>query len=134
MRREVIHPHDIGMTIGLGLQQLRGQLVGAGVEVFGAPYARYHSFTKSETDMEIGFEVAAPVDLADVEMSTLSAGREAVLTHHGAYMDIPKTFAVLEAWVKDNAVSRGVPREVYLSDPDEVPMADRNTEIAWPID
>lgn len=134
MRRQVIHPHDIGIAIGLGAQQLREQLVGAGAEVLGAPYARYHSFTKDETDIEVGFEVAAPIDLAGVQLSTLSAGREAVLVHHGAYMGIPKTFAALEAWVGDNAVSRGVPREVYLSDPDETPMAERDTEIVWPIE
>lgn len=133
MQRQVIHPHDIGMTIGLGAQQLREQLIAAGADVRGAPYARYHSFTKDETDIEVGFEVAVPVDLPGVQMSTLSAGSEAVLTHHGAYMGIPNTFAALEAWVADNAVSRGVPREVYLSDPDEVPMAERHTEIVWPI-
>ena len=134
MRRQVIHPHDIGMTIGLGAQQLRERLVAAGTEVFGAPYARYHSFTKDETDIEVGFEVGAPVDVEGAEMSTLSAGREAVLTHHGSYMDIPKTFAALEAWVGENAVSRGVPREVYLSDLDDTPMAERVTEIVWPIE
>jgi effector-binding domain-containing protein len=134
MHRQVIHPHDIGMTIGLGAQQLRERLIAAGAEVRGAPYARYHSFTKDETDIEVGFEVAAPVDLPDVQMSTLSAGREAVLAHHGAYMGIPKTFALLEAWVGDNAGSRGVAREVYLSDPNEIPMAQRRTEIVWPVD
>lgn len=134
MQRQLIHPHDIGMTIGPGAQQLKARLVAADADVLGAPYARYHSFTKDETDIEVGFEVAAPVDLADVQMSTLSAGREAILTHHGAYMGIPKTFAVLEAWVSDNAVSRGIPREVYLSDPDEIPMAERTTEIVWPIE
>ena len=134
MRRQVIHPHDIGMTIGLGAQQLREQLIAAGAEILGAPYARYHSFTKNETDIEVGFEVAAPVDLGDVQMSTLSAGREAVLTHRGTYIDIPKTFALLEAWMGDSAVSRGVPREVYLSNSDEIPMAERTTEIVWPIE
>ena len=134
MRRQVIHPHDIGMTIGLGAQQLREQLVAAGTEVFGAPYARYHSFTKDETDIEVGFEVSGPVEIADVEMSTLSAGREAVLTHHGSYMGIPKMFAALETWVAEHAVSREVPREVYLSNPDETPMAERVTEIVYPIE
>ena len=134
MRRQMIHPHDIGMTIGRGAQRLREQLVAAGAEILSAAYARYHSFTKDQTDIEVGFEVDAPVDLADVEMSTLSAGREAVLTHRGAYNEIPKTFAALEAWVGDNAVSRAVPREVYLSDPDRTPMAERDTEIIWPIE
>ena len=134
MRRQVIHPHDIGMTIGLGAQQLREQLLAAGGLVLGAPYARYHSFTKNETDIEAGFEVGASIDVEGAEMGTLSAGREAVLTHRGSYMDIPKTFAALEAWVGENAVSRGVPRENYLSDPDETPMAERVTEIIWPIE
>jgi effector-binding domain-containing protein len=135
MERRVIHPHDIGMTIGLGAQQLRERLLAAGADlVSGTPYARYHSFTKDETDIEVGFEVVAPVDVAGVRMSGLSAGREAILTHHGAYMGIPKTFAALEAWVGDNAVSRGIPREVYLSDPDAIPMAERQTEIVWPIE
>jgi effector-binding domain-containing protein len=118
----------------LGAQQLREQLIAAGADVRGAPYARYHSFTKDETDIEVGFEVAAPVEMADVEMSTLSAGREAVLTHHGSYMKIPQTFAALEAWVGENAMSRGVPREVYLSDPEVTPMAERVTEIVYPIE
>ena len=134
MRRQVIHPHDIGMTIGLGAQQLRDELLAAGVEVLSAPYARYHSFTKDETDIEVGFEVSAPVDIDGVAMSTLSAGREAVATHHGAYKDIPKTFAALEKWVADKAQERDVPREVYLNNRAEVPMADRITEIVYPIE
>ena len=133
MRRQVIHPHDIGMTIGLGARQLRDQLVAAGGVVLGSPYARYHSFTKNETDIEVGFEVGASIDVEGAEMGTLSAGREAVLTHRGSYMAIPETFAALEAWVGENAVSRGVPRETYLSNPDETPMAERVTEIIWPI-
>ena len=106
----------------------------AGGVVLGAPYARYHSFTKDETDIEVGFEVGSPVDVEGAAMGTLSAGREAVLTHYGPYMDIPKTFGALEAWVGENAVSRGAPREVYLSNPDETPMAERLTEIVWPIE
>lgn len=133
MRRQVIHPHDIGMTIGLGIRQLWEELKAAGAEVRSAPYARYHSFTKDEADVEIGFEVAAPVETQAVEMATLAAGREAVATHHGAYQDIPKTFAALEAWVAANAEVRDAPREVYLSDLAEVPMAERVTEIVYPI-
>jgi len=134
MRRQVIDLHDIGMTIGLGAHQLRDRLVAAGAEVLGPPYARYHSFTKDTADIEVGFEVVAPVAVEGVEMSSLSAGREAVATHHGAYVHIPKTFAALEQWVADNAEARGTPREVYLSNPDEVPMADRVTEIVYPIE
>jgi effector-binding domain-containing protein len=134
MRRQVIHPHDIGITIGLGAQQLREELLASGAEVLSATYARYHSFTKDSTDIEIGFEVSAPVELEGVEMSTLSAGREAVATHRGAYKDIPKTFAALETWVDNNAEAREVPREVYLNNSDEVAMADRVTEIVYPIE
>ncbi len=133
MQRQLIHPHDIGMTIGLGAERLRERLVAAGAEVRGAPYARYHSFTKDETDIEVGFEVAAPVQLDGVAMSTLSGGREAVATHLGAYKDIPQTFAALESWVTENAAARDAPREVYLSAA-EVPMAERVTEIVYPIE
>ena len=133
MRRQVVHPHDIGMTIGRGASELRAALLAAGAVVVGPSYARYHSWTKDEADVEVGFEVAAPVVVDGVEAGSFAAGREAVLTHHGAYKDIPKTFAALEAWVGDHATGRGVPREVYLSDPDEVPMADRVTEIVFPI-
>ena len=122
------------MTIGLGAQQLRDELVAAGAEVLSAPYARYYSFTKDEIDIEVGFQVAAALELDGVAMSSLSAGREAVATHHGAYKDIPKTFTALEEWVAANAQDRDAPREVYLSNPDEVPMADRITEIIYPIE
>ncbi len=132
-RRQLIAPREIGRAIGLGASELHDQLVNSGRRVLSAPYARYHSFTKEEVDIEVGFEVDAPVDLHGIEMSTLSAGREAVLIHHGPYKDIPKTFALLEAWVGENAEQRGAPREVYLSNPDKVPMADRVTEIVFPI-
>ena len=78
--------------------------------------------------------MAFSVEIAGVEKGTLSAGREAVATHHGPYKGIPQTFAALEAWVEENAVAREAPREVYLSDPDSVPMADRVTEIVYPIE
>jgi len=134
MRRRVIHPRDIGMTVGRGAQELREQLRAAGAEVLSAPYARYHSFTNKETDIEVGFEVAESVEVEGVEMSILSAGREAVATHHGAYRNIPGTFAELEAWVTENVAARDAPREVYLSNPDEVPMGERVTEIVYPIE
>lgn len=133
MRRQVIHPSDIGMTIGLGTTQLRARLQEAGIEVLGPPYARYHSWEKDAADVEVGFEVAAPVELDDVGTATLQAGREAVAVHHGPYAGIPKTFAALEQWVNANAVQTGIPREVYLSNADEVPMDDRMTEIVFPI-
>lgn len=134
MRRQVIQPRDIGMTIGRDAEELRAELLAAGVEIVGPPYARYHSFTKDEADVEVGYELAAPADLPGVTMSALDAGREAVVTHRGAYQDIPKTFGALEQWVGGNAVGRGAPREVYLSDPDQVPMAERVTEIIFPIE
>jgi len=133
MRRQVVHPHDIGMTIGRGSTELRAELISAGAKLVGPVYARYHSWTKDEADVEIGFEVESPVELEGVEMGVLSAGREAVATHQGAYKDIPGSFAALEAWVGDHAEIRGVPREVYSSDPDRTPMEDRITEIIFPI-
>lgn len=132
-RRRVIALSQIGHAVGSGAQELREQLLDSGASVLGAPYARYHSFTAEETDIEVGFEVDAPVSVEGIEMSALSAGREAVLIHAGPYKDIPRTFAVLEAWVGDNAEQRGAPREVYLSNAAKVPMSDRMTEIVFPI-
>lgn len=134
MERRTIPGREIGHAIGAGAAELRARLVGSGAEVLSAPYARYHSFTPEETDIEVGFEVAAPVSLEGTEMSTLAAGREAVMVHHGAYKNIPETFAVLEGWVAENAEPRGAPREVYLSDPEQVAMADRVTELVFPIE
>ncbi len=133
MRRQVVHPHDIGMTIGRGATELRDELVIAGARMVGPAYARYHSWTKDEADVEIGFELQEPVHLDGVETGLLTAGREAVAIHRGAYNNIPKTFAALEAWVGDHAEVRDAPREVYLSDPDQVAMEDRVTEIVFPI-
>ncbi|MCP3974272.1 MAG: GyrI-like domain-containing protein [bacterium] len=132
-RRQLIPLREIGHAIGLGASVLRDQLVDSGTRVLSAPYARYHSFTREETDIEVGFEVDGRVQIEGIEMSSLSAGREAVLVHQGSYKDIPKTFAILEQWVAENAEQRDAPREVYLSDPDEVVMADRVTEIVFPI-
>lgn len=78
--------------------------------------------------------MSAPVDLDGVAMTTLPAGREAVATHHGANKDIPKTFAAPEKWVANNAQVGTSPGEVYLNNRDEIPMAERATEIVYPID
>ena len=132
-QRQLIPLREIGHAIGLGASELRDQLVNSGTRVLSAPYARYHSFTKVETDIEVGFEVDGPVQIDGIEMTSLSPGREAVLVHRGPYKDIPKTFALLETWVAEHAERREVPREVYLSNPDEVAMGDRVTEIVYPI-
>ena len=144
MVRQVIHPRDIGRAIGPGAQRLRAQLVAAGAAPALAPYARYHSFSAEETDVEVGFEVERAVDVDGAERGVLSAGREAVMTHIGRYRDIPKTFAALEAWVGDHATARGAPREVYLTESEghfteseghseDGAVPDRRTEIIYPI-
>ena len=133
MRRMVIHPSDLGMSIGMGAGEIHAVLDDAGAEILSPVYARYHEITETAIDLEIGYIVAAKVGDWHLAISELPAGREAVLVHEGAYDELRGALEELSAWIEANAEKRDAPWELYLTVPDELPVADWRTEVVWPI-
>jgi DNA-binding transcriptional MerR regulator/effector-binding domain-containing protein len=70
-----------------------------------------------------------------IEGTTLPATRALVMKHTGPYSALPRSYKLLEQVMADNGLtSAGDTREIYLSDPEEVPDPnDYETLIVWPI-
>lgn len=75
-----------------------GYLQQRGAQPAGPPFARYHAFEESETDLENGIPLAAPVAgegwIAD---GTLPGGRAATTWHIGPYDKLGESYARLKS-------------------------------------
>jgi AraC family transcriptional regulator len=85
-------------------------------------------------------QTAWPVDddvtgAGRIEPKSLPAARALVFTHIGPYEELSRSYRLLAEVMERNGLeSAGPPREIYVTDPDEV--ADPNeyeTRIVWPI-
>lgn len=134
---------DIGALFDEHLPNLAHRLADMGVEPAGPPYARYHAWGPEQADIEFGIPVALPVPnvplLADAHPGELGAselpgGRIAITVHRGSYSGLPATYSALDgALVERGERAAGAPWESYVDDPSEVPEADLQTEVCWPL-
>jgi effector-binding domain-containing protein len=110
-----------------------------GAPLAGPPFTRYVEWGPGLLTIEAGLPVAAPVvrggSGGEVQAGTLAGGRAATTTHPGAYDRLLDAYAALERWIEARGrVAAGLPWEVYITDPAEVPDArDWRTEVFWPI-
>ncbi len=112
--------------------------------VVGPPFARFHDYSASRVEIELGAPIAAvPPGLPDasglpdgeIGASALPAGDVAATVHEGPYETLAATYDRIEAWLARNGLVAGPgPWEVYLTDPAEVAdPADYLTEVVWPL-
>jgi len=89
----------------------------------------------SALDVEFGFPVAAKVEAKGrIKPGKLPAGRAAVTMHIGPYDKIQEAYNRLTAFVKEKGLEMGSScYEVYLSDPNESPPQELQTEIYFPL-
>jgi AraC family transcriptional regulator len=71
-----------------------------------------------------------------IELAVLPGGRAAVYVHVGPYDTLPDVYQELGAALANAGLQPGAaPREIYESDPDEVPDPQQYvTRIIWPLD
>jgi effector-binding domain-containing protein len=134
---------DLGALFHTHLPAIAQRLGELGVHPAGPPFGRYHEFGPEQTDVEIGFPVAAPVAdlpaLSDVPEGTqgsseLPGGATAVAIHRGSYEGLGTTYEQLREWIQAQGESEGGgPWESYVDDPELVDPADLRTEVAWPL-
>jgi effector-binding domain-containing protein len=110
----------------------------AGVEITGAPFARYRLLDPQVPTFEVeaGFPVSgAPTASDDVRVSSLPAGPAAVAWHIGRYEAMTATYDALHAFLEgQHAEPLGAAWEVYHSDPSEEPNpATWRTEVVQPF-
>lgn len=116
-------PDEIAATLGVILPEVMGHLSASGGKMAGPPFARYHSFSATEIDIEAGMPVAKPItEKGRVKNSELPAGKAVSTWHIGPYEKLSEAHRALGAHLEANhLVARGGPWEVYWTDPGMVP-------------
>ena len=81
----------------------------------------------------VGVGSPAP-KLKDEEITTVSGGPMAWLSHQGSYQELGVAYHALFAWAQERGHDqRAAMREIYLNDPAETPEDELITEVMLPI-
>ena len=133
VRRAKVHGDAISDFLGETYATVATAVQEGGFSFAGPPFGRYRPLDDgSEFEIEAGFPVYGEgTPGGDVEVSSLPAGRAAVVVHFGPYDAMMPAYQAVLTWLADNGHSpEGPAWEVYYSDPDEQPdPATWRTEI-----
>lgn len=127
---------EMGAKMGEILPEVAGYVYGSGAEVLGMPLSIYHAYGDDMVVLECGIPVAeATAGEGRVKPSSLPGGRAVTAIHHGAYMNLDKSYGTIEEYIASNGLEKnGAPWEVYMNDPGEVAdERDYLTKIHFPI-
>lgn len=126
-----------------GLAKLYGLVGRYGLRPAGPPEALYLTMPDVTPEGEAMWELWAPIAGGPGEVDADETGfgvkrvdgqTVASTMHKGPYDTVAETYEQLTAWVADhNAQPVGPPREIYLSDPQEVPPEEYLTEVQFPV-
>lgn len=127
----------IGDAMGAAFAELMGYMGRSGVAPVGPPLCVY----SEDFDEERGGEMRVCMPVAPgatgegaVEATVLPGGSMATTVHRGPYDTIGQAYGAVYGWIQEHGHQPAGPmREVYLTDPDEVPPEEYLTEICWPI-
>jgi AraC family transcriptional regulator len=134
--RLTIPAAEVSQNLAVMLPEILQYVTKSGAEMAGPPLSRYHGFTATEIDIEACIPVKKPIEgEGRVRGSTLPAGRAATTWHIGPYHELPKSYKVLETYMKKEGLEARSPFwEVYWTDPGiERDPAKWRTQIYWPV-
>ena len=101
----------------------------------GPPFTAYHNMDMQNLDVEIGFPV--PRELpgrGDIQAGHLPEGKIATYLYTGPYSDMEPAYDALSRWIEENGYEpTGVAYEFYLTDPEETPPEEHQTQIVYPL-
>jgi DNA-binding transcriptional MerR regulator len=141
--QRVVSVHDraseatIGQVIPQAIDRVHGFLASHGVEPAGAPICITSPWDDAgEMELDTGWPVGVDVETEPpFEALTLPATRALVMRHVGPYQELHTSYRLMcETMEEQGLTPAGPVREVYVTNPEEVPdPADYVTEIVWPI-
>lgn len=135
--RKKIKMQDIGRELAHMLPAVMQHLNSVNVAPAGAPFTRYYGDVRQPlVEVEAGIPVTEAIKGKDeVHPGELPAGRVATTWHIGPYHELSKSYARLEAWMKQQQLEPdGAPWEIYWTDPGlEQDPAKWRTQILWPV-
>lgn len=127
---------DIATTLGPLLGAVFQHAITHGLELRSPPTTLYQAWGPGMVTIHAGLMVAAAANLPDAMfVETLPACEAAVAIHTGPYDGLADAHAAIEQFLAEQGLAKaGPPREVYLTDPGEVPdPAQWKTQIIWPV-
>jgi effector-binding domain-containing protein len=98
----------------------------------------YHDqeYRDEDADVEVALPIAGRITLDDpsIEVKNLPGGTFVSIIHTGPYQGVGKAHERIYAYVVEHGyVPDGPSRELYYSDPHEVPEDQLMTEVQFPI-
>jgi DNA-binding transcriptional MerR regulator len=135
--REHVHQDEMSKVVPRDIDEVHAYIQELGLGFHGPPIC-ICPFPDEEgmLDAEIGWPVAEEVPgRGRIEAKTLPATRALVMKHVGPYEALGRSYRLMSELMEENGLTAvGDPREIYVSDPDEVPDPnDYETLIVWPI-
>ena len=112
-------------------------MLGPNTSILGIYYDDPSSTPEAELRSQAGLSVPDTVEADEtVAITTLAAGRHAILRHTGPYEELPGAYAALfGTWLPESgeeAANQPV-FEIYLNDPTSTPPAELETDICMPL-
>ena len=127
---------EISETLGRLLPGVYQYATTKGLEIVGPPMTLYVKWGPGMTTIHGGMAVKPGAHAeGETELTILPAGQAAVTIHSGPYERLGEAHAALEVFLHEEKLSVAGPlREVYLTDPGEVPNPeDWQTQVIWPF-
>jgi effector-binding domain-containing protein len=139
--RAVIPIEQLGVAMGTRAEALAAYLRQTGAQPAGPFFVRYHTFGATDTDIETGVPVAAPMAGAGPIQGGVLPGGPAISTwHFGPHPQLGEAYARLAAWLQTQGrAAAGPPWEIYhwfdpRRDPAEQDPAQWGTQLVQPIE
>jgi effector-binding domain-containing protein len=127
----------IGQVMGESFEALVGHMTASGTPFVGPPLSIYPERIDEDTEAEVWVCLPAPANAAGggrVDAYVVPGGMVASTVHRGSYGSLHAAYAAVVGWAEENGRELAGPmREVYLTDPDQVPPEEYLTEIQWPV-
>jgi effector-binding domain-containing protein len=127
---------DIAKTLGGLLGPVFQHAIKNGLELRSPPTTIYQEWGPGMVTMHAGMMIGAAVTPpAGMFVETLPATEAAVTIHTGAYEGLGDAHAAVEQWLAEQGLHKAGPaREIYLTDPGEVPDPKQwKTQLVWPV-
>ena len=112
-----------------------GWIVEQGMTPAGMPFIHYHNMMQETLDVSVGIPIPHAVDGSDgIEVGEFAAGEYLSTILTGTFDNLPSTHSKVHEWAGENGVNLGLPRENYLTDPDNEPDPNKwQTEVLYQI-
>ncbi|HEX6811750.1 MAG TPA: GyrI-like domain-containing protein [Planctomycetota bacterium] len=132
-----VKPAEISTQLGIVLPEVWAHLNAVSAKMAGPPFARYHTFSDTDIDLEAGIPVQKPIEAKGrIVNSELPAGKTVTCWHIGPYEKLKGAHEGLQAHLAEKKLkARGGPWEVFWTDPGMVPDPSKwKTQLFAPIE